>query len=134
MRWNQNRRRRATSLAGLYAIGKLVAPDCTRDRLGEQFAAGRLVVATSRVPSDAAGATSIALNAADSLPEWQSGDVQNVDELVVIYHNWDEIRRLCGIMWESCARQAVQRASARLRNLQREIREFYWTSKSRWTF
>jgi len=28
----------------------------------------------------------------------------------------------------------LQRASARLRNLQREIREFYWNFKVSWTF
>jgi L-aspartate oxidase len=66
---------------------------------------------------------------AEELPlaEWESGDVADVDELVVIYHNWDEIRRL---MWDyvSIVRttKRLQRAATRLHNLQNEVQEFYW--------
>jgi len=121
----------ATTLPGLYAIGEVA---CTglhgANRLASNSLLEGVVVAhracqelvREQPPSHAARAI--------ALPEWQSGDVQNVDELVVIYHNWGEIRRL---MWDYVGivrtDKRLQRASARLRNLQREIREFYWNFK-----
>ncbi|MEP6709158.1 MAG: L-aspartate oxidase [Verrucomicrobiota bacterium] len=121
----------ATSLPGLYAIGEVA---CTglhgANRLASNSLLEGLVVAHRACealvregrPPHPAGSF--------ALPEWQSGNVQNVDELVVIYHNWDEIRRL---MWDYVGivrtDKRLQRASARLRNLQREIREFYWNFK-----
>src|SRR5262249_36854619 len=118
-----------TSLRGLYAIGEVA---CTglhgANRLASNSLLEGLVVAhraatcaiQSRPP----------LKQEVPLPEWKSGNVPDVDELGVIYHNWDEIRRL---MWDYVGivrtDKRLQRASARLRNLQREIREFYWNFK-----
>ena len=118
----------ATSLPGLHAIGEVA---CTglhgANRLASNSLLEGLVIAhracealiKTQPPAYPAGAV--------TLPEWQSGDVQDVDELVVIYHNWDEIRRL---MWDYVGivrtDKRLHRASARLRNLQREIQEFYW--------
>jgi L-aspartate oxidase len=121
----------ATSLAGLYAIGEV---GCTglhgANRLASNSLLEGLVVAHRAAEACVRTRSSSRARRKISLPEWESGDAQDVDELVVIYHNWDEIRRL---MWDYVGivrtDKRLQRASARLRNLQREIREFYWNFK-----
>jgi len=64
---------------------------------------------------------------APEIPEWEHGDTAQPDEQVIIYHNWDEIRRL---MWDyvSIVRTSnrLERAANRLSNLRREVRNFYW--------
>ena len=121
----------ATSLRGLYAIGEVA---CTglhgANRLASNSLLEGLVVAHRAAAAVLEGQRSAHPAGKISLPEWESGNVQDVDELVVIYHNWDEIRRL---MWDYVGivrtDKRLQRAGARLRNLQREIREFYWNFK-----
>ena len=121
----------ATSLPGLYAIGEV---GCTglhgANRLASNSLLEGLVVAHRAAELATTHKKSSAIGSRISLPEWKAGEVQDVDELVVIYHNWDEIRRL---MWDYVGivrtDKRLQRASARLRNLQREIREFYWNFK-----
>src|SRR5215470_14842140 len=86
----------ATSLHGLYAIGEVA---CTglhgANRLASNSLLEGLVVAhraaLAAMQKQVSGKQKVAL------PEWQSGNVQDVDEMGVIYHNWDEIRRL---MWD----------------------------------
>jgi L-aspartate oxidase len=118
----------ATNLKGLYAIGEVA---CTGLHGANRLASNSLlegVVLAHRASQRIAAELASGFPTIDfPLPEWESGDASNVDELVVIYHNWDEIRRL---MWDYVGivrtDKRLQRAGARLRNLQREVDEFYW--------
>ena len=122
----------ATSIRGLCAVGEV---GCTglhgANRLASNSLLECLVLAkrsvdllTRKLPP---GKTT---DQDYGIPEWRTGNAVDVDELVVIYHNWDEIRRLMGD-YVSIVRttKRLQRAAARLRNLKREVQEFYWNFK-----
>jgi len=115
-----------TDIEGLFAVGEVA---CTglhgANRLASNSLLEALVCAhraaekVLRQPPPAAGKFSI--------PPWQSGNATNADELVVVSHNWDEIRRL---MWDYVGivrtNKRLERAQKRIANLQEEIREYYW--------
>jgi L-aspartate oxidase len=123
----------ASSLAGLYAIGEVA---CTGLHGANRLASNSLLEASvlaHRCVENIARSESLRGDEwldGLPLPDWTSGDAVDVDELVVIYHNWDEIRRL---MWDYVGivrtTKRLQRAATRLRNLAREIDEFYWNFK-----
>ncbi len=114
-----------TSLRGLYAIGEVA---CTGLHGANRLASNSLLeglVLAARAFEKASRNRPPRVDF--DLPEWRSGGVTDVDELVVIYHNWEEIRRL---MWDYVGivrtDKRLQRAATRLRNLHTEVQEFYW--------
>ena len=122
----------ATSLRGLYAAGEV---GCTGLHGANRLASNSLLegaVVAHRAVADIVRQLppGQGRSVQQEIPAWRAGNVTDVDELVVIYHNWDEIRRL---MWDyvSIVRttKRLQRAATRLRNLQREVQEFYWNFK-----
>jgi L-aspartate oxidase len=122
----------ATSLRGLYAVGEVA---CTGLHGANRLASNSLLegaVVARRAVAHVVRSLPLKRRHQEPvvLPEWESGDAMDVDELVVVYHNWDEIRRL---MWDYVGivrtTKRLQRAATRLRNLQREVQEFYWNFK-----
>jgi L-aspartate oxidase len=120
----------ATRLRGLCAVGEVA---CTGLHGANRLASNSLlecVVMAKRAVEYLTHKLPISREIEENvyeIPQWQSSAEAEHDELVVIYHNWDEIRKL---MWDyvSIVRtdKRLLRAAARLRNLKREVMEFYW--------
>ncbi|HEY9173087.1 MAG TPA: L-aspartate oxidase [Verrucomicrobiae bacterium] len=114
-----------TDLAGLFAVGEVA---CTGLHGANRLASNSLLEAVVCAHRAAARIAAHPLPPVEfAIPPWQSGDASNADEMVVVSHNWDEIRRL---MWDYVGivrtNKRLQRAQARLANLQQEIHEYYW--------
>jgi len=114
-----------TEIAGLFAVGEAA---CTGLHGANRLASNSLLEAL--VCAHRAAVKIIAHPQPKSdlaVPAWQSGEATNADELVVVAHNWDEIRRL---MWDYVGivrtNKRLQRAQKRIANLQEEIHDYYW--------
>jgi L-aspartate oxidase len=114
-----------TEVAGLYAIGEVA---CTGLHGANRLASNSLLEALVCAHRAALRARDYRpVEPAPEITPWQTGRATDPDELVVVAHNWDELRRT---MWDYVGivrtNKRLRRAEKRLGNLQEEIREFYW--------
>jgi len=115
-----------TSLPGLLALGEVA---CTGLHGANRLASNSLLEALVMAHEAAENLPAVLAQRPGKvkLPEWREGKAHNADELVVITHNWREIRQL---MWDyvgiARTNKRLLRAQSRLRLLMQEVQEFYW--------
>lgn len=116
----------STSLPGLYAIGECA---CTGLHGANRLASNSLLEAAVCAGRCAERLSESKLTLPDHLhiPDWQYGTAVASDEVVLVAHNWTEIRTC---MWDYVGivrtDKRLQRALHRLANLRKEIREYYF--------
>lgn len=120
----------STKLDGLYACGEVA---CTGLHGANRLASNSLLEAVVMAHRGAEAVCEFLGNRTNEkihLPDWVDGDVPASDEKVVLYHNLDELKRT---MWDYVgivrSTKRLQRAQSRIKNLGREINEYYWNAK-----
>jgi len=115
-----------TSLPGLYAVGETA---CTGLHGANRLASNSLLEALVCAQETAGRIAAQPGSLPDPLriPDWQYGTAVASDEAVMVAHNWMEVRTC---MWDYVGivrtDKRLERARRRLRNLRREIREYYF--------
>jgi L-aspartate oxidase len=118
--------RARTDVAGLYAIGECAFTGLHgANRLAINSLLECLVFAEAAA-EDITGQLAEAPAPDTRLPAWDESRVSDPDELVVVSHNWDELRRF---MWDYVGivrtNKRLERAAHRAGLLREEIREYY---------
>ncbi len=118
-----------TDLDGLYAIGEV---SCTGLHGANRLASNSLLecLAMSHNASHAIHKNWNEIEAAFKLTKkpkpWKKPEVTNSDEMIVITHMWDEIRRM---MWNYVgivrSTKRLERAQHRMTNILEEVKEYY---------
>ncbi len=119
----------ATNINGLYAVGECA---CTGLHGANRLASNSLleaVVVAKLAANDIVSKRNQLINDFDDsiVTKWRYGNATNSDELVVIVHNWDEIRKF---MWDYVGivrtNKRLERAKSRIKNIRKEIEKYYW--------
>jgi L-aspartate oxidase len=117
-----------TDIGRLYAVGETA---CTglhgANRLASNSLLEALVYAHNASHSAVADLKSLDFQSIPEPTPWDEVGTTDSDEMIVISHNWDEIRRL---MWNYVgivrSDKRLERAKRRIEIVQNEIREYYW--------
>ena len=115
-----------TDVAGLYAIGETT---CTGFHGANRLASNSLLEASVLAHNASLAAREELSSVIKSvvIPPWDTGEASDPDELVVISHLWEEIRRIM-INYVGIARsnKRLIRALNRIGFIIKEISQFYW--------
>ncbi len=112
-----------TDVPGLYALGEAA---CTGLHGANRLASNSLLECMVFARAAAKAMAAVDRAPAPQLPAWDDSQVIDSDELVVLSHNWDELRRF---MWDYVGivrtNKRLDRAAHRIALLQSEIDAFY---------
>ena len=116
-----------TIVSNLYAAGEV---GCTglhgANRLASNSLLEAVVVANRAAESSVERIRGLSKDLPE-VPPWDPGEAVESDEMVVVSHTWDEIRRL---MWNYVgivrSKKRLSRAVRRIGIIQEEIQEYYW--------
>jgi L-aspartate oxidase len=117
-----------TDVHRLYAVGETA---CTglhgANRLASNSLIEALVYGHRAAEHAATGLAELREPSLPTPPAWDEVGTTDADELIMVTHNWDEIRRL---MWNYVgivrSDKRLERARRRIAIIEREIHEYYW--------
>jgi L-aspartate oxidase len=118
-------------LAGLYAVGECAFTGLHgANRLASNSLLACLVFAESAADDIRRRLSETTVVPPPTLPVWDESRVTDADEVIVVSHNWDELRRA---MWDYVGivrtNKRLERALHRVNLLKEEIREYYTNFK-----